>query len=106
MIIYHGLSLIFLSILLLIVGLIKPKWILFWMDNPTRLWVQGVCLTLFMLGAVLYGNGLEHKKAYAPKHPIATQTVNDTPVTEPTQSIAPPPPPAQAPTTSANELRP
>ena len=118
MIIYHGISLILLSIVLLIVGLIKPKWILFWVENPQKVSIRSieisgrfivtfVSMVLFMIGMVLYGNGVKAKKAFAPKQPVAAHAApveNDKP--EPTPPPAPPAPPAQAPTTSANELRP
>ncbi len=37
-----------LSCLIFIVGLIKPKWVLFWMKQPDRLTVTTVALLLFM----------------------------------------------------------
>lgn len=36
------------SVLILIIGLIKPKWILFWMKQPDRLTVTALCMGLFM----------------------------------------------------------
>ena len=41
-------ALVVLSILILIIGLIKPKWILFWMKEPNRIIVSGIALLLFM----------------------------------------------------------
>jgi len=41
-------SLVAVSILIFIVGLIKPKWILFWMKEPDRLIATSVGLLLFM----------------------------------------------------------
>lgn len=41
-------SLVALSILIFIVGLIKPKWILFWMKQPDRLIATSLGLLLFM----------------------------------------------------------
>ncbi|MGX2039236.1 hypothetical protein ACWJKU_03760 [Methylocaldum sp. MU1018] len=41
-------SLVGVSILIFIVGLIKPKWILFWMKQPDRLMATSVGLLLFM----------------------------------------------------------
>jgi len=41
-------ALVVLSILILIVGLIKPKWILFWMKEPNRIMISGIALLLFM----------------------------------------------------------
>jgi|GEM_PF-1002003 len=41
-------SLVVVSILIVIVGLIKPKWIVFWMKQPDRLTATAVGLLLFM----------------------------------------------------------
>ena len=41
-------ALVVLSVLILIIGLIKPKWVLFWMDQPSRVLVSGIALILFM----------------------------------------------------------
>lgn len=41
-------SLVAVSILIFIIGLIKPKWILFWMKQPDRLTATSVGLLLFM----------------------------------------------------------
>lgn len=37
------------SFLVLLVGLIKPKWVLFWMQEPSRLIVSAVALVMFMI---------------------------------------------------------
>lgn len=37
------------SFLVLIVGMIKPKWVLFWMKEPSRLIVSAVALVMFMV---------------------------------------------------------
>jgi uncharacterized membrane protein YqjE len=39
---------VLLSGLILIVGLIKPKWIVFWMKQPDRLSVTALAILLFM----------------------------------------------------------
>lgn len=41
-------ALVVLSILILIIGLIKPKWVLFWMKEPSRVLVSGIALLMFM----------------------------------------------------------
>lgn len=105
MTLYHGISLILLSVLLLIVGLIKPKWILFWMNEPTRIMIVGVGMVMFMIGAVLFGEGNKAKQLELQKPPAIVkpaQVVSDKPETAP----KPAPLPAQAPSTSANDLRP
>ncbi len=106
MTLYHGISLILLSGLVLIVGMIKPKWILFWMEKPTRMIIAAVAMVMFMIGAVLFGEGNQQKKREQEKQLQAVQPVN--PEAEKPAPTAPPPSavPAQAPATSANELRP
>lgn len=37
-----------LSAVVFLIGLVKPKWILFWMKEPDRLWASSVGLLLFM----------------------------------------------------------
>ena len=43
-------SLVGLSALILIVGLIKPKWICFWMKEPNLIAVSTIAILLFMGG--------------------------------------------------------
>lgn len=108
MTIYHGISLILLAVVLLIVGMIKPKWILIWMEQPTRLMIAGICMVIFMIGAVLFGEGNKQKQLELQKKAAIVKT--GTVVTETTEQKPKPPvpaaPPAQAPATSANDLRP
>ncbi|MGI9213460.1 MAG: hypothetical protein ACR2HF_13390 [Methylococcaceae bacterium] len=64
-----------LSILIFLVGLIKPKWILFWMKRPDRITVTTIALVLFISSCT--GNAklnLKHKaQSDAPQH----RTVDD-----------------------------
>jgi len=50
-------NLMILGVGILIVGLIKPKWLLFWMDQPNRFIIVAVSVVLLMAGAVLFGEG-------------------------------------------------
>ena len=51
------------SILMLVIGMYKPKWALFWMKEPTRLMVIVITLVLFMIAATLFGEGNRDKQA-------------------------------------------
>ena len=56
--------LIVLSILIFLIGLIKPKWVLFWMKEPDRLWATTLGLFLFMGSFTAYSEmRLRHKQA-------------------------------------------
>ncbi len=57
-----SINLLILSVLILIVGLIKPKWLLFWMDNPGRMPIAWIAAVLFMVAVVLFGEGNRRKQ--------------------------------------------
>jgi len=52
-------NLLILAVGILIIGLIKPNWFLFWMDQeaPRRLIIIIFSSVIFMVAAVLYGEG-------------------------------------------------
>ncbi|MGZ8219808.1 hypothetical protein [Methylomagnum sp.] len=43
-----------ISLLVFVIGLLRPKWILFWMKEPDRIWASSVGLLLFMAGVTVY----------------------------------------------------
>ncbi len=54
-----------LSIIILLIGLINPKWLFFWMETPSRIASIALSIAIFMIGAVLHGEGklqLEQEK--------------------------------------------
>ncbi len=56
------LVLVALSPVVLLVGLVKPGWILFWMKEPDRLWASSVGLIMFMLTFTVYSEmRVKHK---------------------------------------------
>lgn len=55
--IYYSFNLMILSAVILIVGLIKPKWLFFWMDAPSRLAAMALALAVFMIAGTMYGEG-------------------------------------------------
>lgn len=82
--IYYSFSFLILSALILLIGLIKPKWILFWMEQPERLSILFIASALFMAGMVMFGEGnkrLQQEKITASQH-IATPD-SETPIPAP-----------------------
>jgi hypothetical protein len=68
--IYYSFNVFVLSLIVLGVGMFKPKWILLWMDKPTRLPVVMIAAVFFMIAAVMFGEGnkqLQQEKAQAVK---------------------------------------
>lgn len=51
-----SINLLALSIGILIAGMIKPKWILFWLANPSRIQIQFLAVALFMAATVMFGD--------------------------------------------------
>ena len=55
--IYYAFNVFVLALIVLGVGMYKPKWILIWLDNPTRMPVVLIVAVLFMISAVMFGEG-------------------------------------------------
>lgn len=49
------------TLLFFIVGMIKPKWPLFFMKKPDRFLILVISTVLFMISATLYGEGNRRK---------------------------------------------
>ena len=66
-----------ITILFFVLGMIKPKWPLFFMENPSRFIILIVTTILFMITATLYGEGLRREKLEkAAKQPISHSTAS------------------------------
>ncbi len=57
-----AINMLVLSIGILIVGMIKPNWILFWMDKPIRMPIVVLSAVLFMVFAVMFGEATKEKQ--------------------------------------------
>lgn len=70
-------SMIVFSVLVFLVGLIKPKWVLFWMKAPDRLVATSLGLLLFMASFTGFSEltRVPHKAKDA--KPAATRSVDD-----------------------------
>ena len=80
--IYYAFNIFVLSLIVLGVGMFKPKWILLWMDKPGRLPVAMIAGVLFMIAAVLFGEGnkqLQQEKALLSKQQTTQQAGEEVP---------------------------
>ena len=78
--IYYAFNVFVLSLIVLGVGMFKPKWILMWMDKPTRLPVAMIAAVLFMISAVMFGEGnkqLQQEKPRISNQQPSTEEVPD-----------------------------
>jgi hypothetical protein len=65
-----------LLLLFFIVGMIKPKWPLFFMEKPTRWLIMIIATIWFMVVMTMYGKGGQQVKlAEKHKKPVATSAV-------------------------------
>jgi len=75
-----SINLLVLAIGILVAGMIKPKWILFWMNNPSRIQIQLLAGALFMGATVLFGEAnlaKQEEQVLAKKE--LTKVVEETP---------------------------
>ncbi len=62
MMIHAAINILILSGLVLIVGLWKPKILLFWLDEPKRFPIIVIFLLMIMVGVTLFGEGNRQKQ--------------------------------------------
>ena len=62
-----------------IVGMIKPKWALFFLKQPTRFVVSSITLVAFMIGATVYGEGHKQELLLAKTTAEKSATVSEVP---------------------------
>lgn len=80
--IYYSFNIMILAVVLLTVGLIKPKWILLWIEKPGRLPIVVIAMALFMVAAIMFGEGnkqLQQEKAQIGKQQTTQQSNSEVP---------------------------
>lgn len=89
--IYAAFNIAFWTIVFFIVGMIKPKWPLFFLKQPDRFLVIIISIVLVMISLTLYGEGNRQKQLEQQK---TTQVSEDTaPVVDAVPTITPTPAP-------------
>jgi hypothetical protein len=71
-----------LTLLFFIVGMIKPKWVLFFMKKPTRFLVTNIAVVCFMIVMTMHGAGSKQVKV-AEKHKRKPDVASVAPVPVP-----------------------
>jgi uncharacterized membrane protein YqjE len=72
----QALNLGILTLLFFVVGMIKPKWALFFMEKPTRWLITAITTVFFMITMTLYGEGMRQAKIVEKyKKPAAAITI-------------------------------
>ncbi len=74
-------NLLILAVGILVVGLIKPKWLLFWMEQPNRYVIVGFSIILLMASAIMFGEGNRQDEPLSEvvkkEKPVATELPTD-----------------------------
>jgi len=65
--------------LFLIVGMIKPKWALFFMKEPTRFLISSISVVSFMIAMTIYGQAHKEDLLKAKKEAEKTEMVSEVP---------------------------
>jgi uncharacterized membrane-anchored protein YitT (DUF2179 family) len=91
--ILHAINLGILTLLFFVVGMIKPKWPLFFMEKPSRWLITIITTILFMAVMTMYGEG--HRQAQIIEKHKKPAVANAVPV--PVPEPVPAPVPAEAP---------
>ena len=80
--IYYSFNVFVLSLVVLGVGMYKPKWILLWMEKPGRMPIAFIVAILLMIAAVMFGEGnkqLQQEKAQLSKQQSSQQKTEEVP---------------------------
>ena len=92
--IYYSFNIVAISLIVLIVGMIKPKWILLWMEKPGRFPIACISAAIFMAGMVMFGEGnkqLQQEKSQQSKQQTAQPAKSADEVPLPASDPAPVP---------------
>ena len=92
--IYYSFNVLAISLIVLIVGMIKPKWILLWMEKPGRIAIVCISGAIFMAGMVMFGEGnkqLPQEKAQQSKEQSVQPAKNKDEVPQPASDPVPVP---------------
>ena len=60
--VFYSFHLAAFTLIFFVVGMIKPKWMLFFLKEPTRFMILMITPILIMITVTLYGEGLKREK--------------------------------------------
>lgn len=89
MMIYASFNIGIMTMLFFIIGMIKPKWPLFFMEKPDRFLILAITTVLFMITVTLYGEGNRRVKLEQPSKPSVSQDAAPVPAPVPVPEPAP-----------------
>lgn len=87
----YAINLGIFTLLFFIIGMIKPRWVLFFVKEPTRFAIFMITPVLIMITVTLYGEGLKQAKEERSKKEAVKETPTLTPVPVPVPVPVPAP---------------
>lgn len=78
----HAINLGILTILFFVIGMIKPKWALFFMQKPSRWYVASISTVFFMIFMTMMGEGRQQEKMTKKQKQPVVQSAVPVPVPE------------------------
>ena len=93
----HAINLGILSTLFFVIGMIKPKWSLFFMEKPTRWHILIISTVFFMIVMTMYGEGVRQDKLKKKREASAAARSAQVPALESVPVPVPVPVPKESP---------
>jgi hypothetical protein len=84
--VYYSFHLAAFTLLFFVVGMIKPKWALFFLKEPSRFLILMITPILIMITVTLYGEGLKREKEEKALKETPAKVVEPAPVPVPVPS--------------------
>jgi hypothetical protein len=87
--VFYSFHLAIFTIIFFVLGMIKPKWPLFFLKEPTRFMVLMITPILIMITVTLYGEGLKREQEEKALQETPAKVAKPAPVPVPVPSTEP-----------------
>jgi hypothetical protein len=87
--IFYSFHLAIFTIIFFVLGMIKPKWPLFFLKEPTRFMILMITPILIMITVTMYGEGLKREREEKALQETPAKVVEPAPVPVPVPSKEP-----------------
>ncbi|MGR8941113.1 MAG: hypothetical protein ACU83P_05935 [Gammaproteobacteria bacterium] len=82
--VFYSFHLAAFTLIFFVVGMIKPKWMLFFLKEPTRFMILMITPILIMITVTMYGEGVKREKEEKALKETPAKIVEPAPVPVPT----------------------
>lgn len=89
--IFYSFHMAAFTVLFFVLGMIKPKWVLFFLKEPSRFLILMITPILIMITVTMYGEGLKREKEEKALQETPAKVVEPAPVPVPVPAKEAPP---------------